>query len=55
VLKQLGLLPDVVGMEFEGKKYEVKLPVVGVEGGRKLVDEGCEESNELIGRGWKDL
>jgi carboxymethylenebutenolidase len=55
VLKQLGLLPDVVGMEVEGKKYEVKLPVVGVEGGRKLVDEGCEESNGLIGRGWKDL
>jgi hypothetical protein len=26
-----------------------------VEGGRKLVDEGCEESNGLIGRGWKDL
>jgi carboxymethylenebutenolidase len=55
VLEQLGLLPDVVGMEVEGKKYEVKLPVVGVEGGRKLVDEGCEKSNGLIGRGWKDL
>jgi carboxymethylenebutenolidase len=36
----------------EGKRYEVKLPVVGMEGSRKLVDEGCEPSNKLMGGQW---
>ncbi|CAN9327829.1 unnamed protein product [Alternaria alternata] len=57
VLKQLGLLPEYVPFPFEiegearpeGKRYEVKLPVVGMEGSRKLVDESCEESNALMG------
>ncbi|KAF1946352.1 hypothetical protein EJ02DRAFT_450786 [Clathrospora elynae] len=57
VLKQLGLLPEYVPFPFEiageekrgGRRFEVKLPVVGMEGGRKLLDEGSEESNRLIG------
>jgi carboxymethylenebutenolidase len=61
VLKQLDLLPEYVKFNGQiegedapqGKRYEVKLPVVGIEGGKKLVDEGCEESNVLIGREWR--
>ncbi|KAH3948293.1 hypothetical protein HBH53_104540 [Parastagonospora nodorum] len=61
VLKQLGLLPEYVGFPYaidgeeapEGKRYEVALPVVGSEGSRKLVDEGSEESNALMGRKWR--
>lgn len=61
VLKQLGLLPDYVAFPYkidgeeapEGKRYEVALPVVGSEGSRKLVDEGSEESNALMGRKWR--
>lgn len=56
MLRQLGLLPEylpfphlVEGME--GKKVEVRVPVVGEEGARKLRDQRSEESNELIGRG----
>ncbi|CAN9353954.1 unnamed protein product [Alternaria alternata] len=60
-LKQLGLLPEYVPFPFEiegearpeGKRYEVKLPVVGMEGSRKLVDESCEESNALMGGRWR--
>ncbi|KAH7086725.1 hypothetical protein FB567DRAFT_526108 [Paraphoma chrysanthemicola] len=61
VLKQLDLLPEYVPFKGEidgkapdsGKRFEVKLPVVGVEGSRKLVDEGCEESNALMGTKWR--
>ncbi|KAL5121324.1 hypothetical protein ACEQ8H_000792 [Pleosporales sp. CAS-2024a] len=58
VLKQLGLLPEWVPFPHEvegaeGKSVEVRLPVVGAEGSRKLVDEGCEESNALMGKGWR--
>jgi carboxymethylenebutenolidase len=61
VLKQLDLLPEYVRFEGkiggedapEGKRFEVKLPVVGREGGRKLVDEGYGESNGLIGGEWR--
>lgn len=60
-LQQLGLLPEwvrfpyvVEGVETgAGKRVEVRLPVVGVESSRKLVDEGCEQSNELMGREWR--
>lgn len=60
-LQQLGLLPDFVRFPYEidgekapeGKRYEVPLPVAGAETSRKLVDEGSEESNKLIGRKWR--
>jgi carboxymethylenebutenolidase len=60
-LKQCGLLPEYVPFPYEiegvmrpeGKRYEVKLPVVGKEGSRKLVDEGCEPSNDLMGGQWR--
>ncbi|OAL07709.1 NTF2-like protein [Phaeosphaeriaceae sp. SRC1lsM3a] len=58
VLKQLGLLPEFVEFPYqvegaEGKRVEVRLPVVGAEGARKLVDESCEESNKLMGKTWR--
>lgn len=60
-LKQLGLLPEYVPFGYEidgkeapqGKRFEVKLPVAGAETGRKLVDEGSEESNGLMGKSWR--
>ncbi|KAF2846812.1 hypothetical protein T440DRAFT_492386 [Plenodomus tracheiphilus IPT5] len=60
-LQQLGLLPEWVGFPYpvdgqevgEGKKMEVRLPVAGAETSRKLVDEGCEESNGLMGETWR--
>ncbi|CBX95349.1 hypothetical protein IAQ61_004174 [Plenodomus lingam] len=58
-LKQLGLLPEwvtwpypVEGVEA-GKKVEIKLPVYGTETVRKLIDEGCIESNELMENKWR--
>lgn len=61
MLKQLGLLPEYVVFPYEiegkaageGKRFEVKVPAVGAEGSRKLVDEGCEESNKLMEGGWR--
>jgi carboxymethylenebutenolidase len=61
VLKQLGLLPEYVRFPYpidgeeakEGKRFEVRLPIVGGEGSRKLVDEGCEESNVLMEGKWR--
>ncbi|KAH8733006.1 hypothetical protein GQ44DRAFT_745239 [Phaeosphaeriaceae sp. PMI808] len=61
VLKQLGLLPEFVAFPYPmegrdtpaGKRYEVRLPVVGVEGSGKLVDEGSAESNMLMGETWR--
>ena len=48
VLAQIGLLdPKLV----PGGKIAKKLPVVGREGARKVVDESCAESNKLI-PGW---
>lgn len=55
-LRQLDLLPEWTRFEGaidgklapQGKKFEVRLPVVGQEGARKLVDEGCEPSNMLM-------
>jgi carboxymethylenebutenolidase len=57
----LGLLPEYVPFPFEiegamppeGKRFEVRLPVVGLEGSRKLVDESCEESNSLMSGSWR--
>jgi carboxymethylenebutenolidase len=62
-LKQLDLLPEFVpfrgvidGREAgEGKRFEVRLPVVGKEGAAKLVDEGCGESNTLMGKSWREV
>lgn len=60
-LQQLGLLPPYVPFPHEidgekapeGKRFEVRLPFAGAETSRKLVDEGCEESNALMGREWR--
>jgi carboxymethylenebutenolidase len=60
-LQQLGLLPEFVTFPYAidekeappGTRYEVPLPVVGSEGGRKLVDEGSEESNMLMEKKWR--
>ncbi|CAA9957474.1 hypothetical protein P3342_001292 [Pyrenophora teres f. teres] len=60
-LKQCGLLPEYVPFPYEidgkpppeGKRFEIQLPVVGMEGSRKLVDESCEESNKLMGGQWR--
>ncbi|KAJ4350767.1 hypothetical protein N0V95_004444 [Ascochyta clinopodiicola] len=60
-LTQLGLLPEYVPFRYaiegvqaaEGKRYEVRLPVAGAETARKLVDEGSEESNLLMGKSWR--
>lgn len=66
-LRQIGLLPEwtrfpyaIEGKEpAPGKRFEVRLPVVGVETAKKLVDESCVGSNELIGRdggvGWREV
>ncbi|KAF1959332.1 NTF2-like protein [Byssothecium circinans] len=63
VLRQLGLLPEWVGFPYPvegasgglGKRVEVRLPVVGSEAARKLVDEGSVESNGLMGVGWREV
>lgn len=63
VLKQAGLLPEWVRWEGEiegkengkGKRWEVRLPVVGAEGARKAVDEGCEVSNGLMEEGVREV
>ena len=58
-LKQAGLLPEWVGFpggiegEEAGKQFEVRLPVGGVETAGKLADEGCADSNGLMGKGWR--
>ncbi|KAI4644819.1 uncharacterized protein J4E79_010954 [Alternaria viburni] len=60
-LKQLDLLPEYVLFPYniegaappEGKRFEVRLPVVDMEGSRKLVDESCEESNALMSGRWR--
>lgn len=60
MLRQLGLLPEhlpfphaVAGME--GKRVEVRVPVVGAEGAAKLEDQRSVESNGLIGRGVREV
>lgn len=62
-MRQAGLLPEWVRWEGEiegrkagqGMRFEVRLPTAGVETARKLVDEGALESNELMGRGWREV
>jgi carboxymethylenebutenolidase len=66
-LQQAGLLPEWAPFPFpidgkepaQGKKFEVRLPVVGVETAKKLVEESSVESNELIeresGKGWREV
>ncbi|KAF1932456.1 uncharacterized protein M421DRAFT_417172 [Didymella exigua CBS 183.55] len=62
-LKQLDLLPEYVPFRYaingkeaeQGKIYEVKLPVAGRETAAKLVDEGCGESNALMGKSWREV
>ena len=54
VLRQLGLLPEYLPYPHpvqgaEGKKFEYRVPVVGVDSARKLIDENAVESNELLG------
>ncbi|KAF2739183.1 dienelactone hydrolase-like protein [Polyplosphaeria fusca] len=62
---QLGLVPEWVKFPYaidekeaaSGKRFEVRLPTVGVETARKLVEEGSVKSNELIERGlqWREV
>lgn len=61
LLKQCGLLPEYVPFPYpiagescpHGKHFEVRLPVVGPEGSRKLLDEGAEASNALMEGNWR--
>jgi len=61
VLQQLGLLPEYVKFPYsidgeetgQGKRFEVRLPVVGKEGTEKLVDEGVGKSNSLMEGKWR--
>jgi carboxymethylenebutenolidase len=63
VLQQLGLLPEWVPFRYAidgadastGKRFEVKLPVVGEEGAKKLEDEGAEKSNILMENNWREV
>jgi carboxymethylenebutenolidase len=62
-LRQAGLLPEWVPFPYlvdgseagQGKRFEVRLPVAGVETSRKLVDEGAVESNGLMGFGVREV
>ncbi|KAK3949862.1 hypothetical protein QBC32DRAFT_27260 [Pseudoneurospora amorphoporcata] len=59
VLRQLGLLPEYLPFPYalpdgrqsgkEGKRFEYRVPVAGVETAKKLVDENAVESNEMLG------
>jgi carboxymethylenebutenolidase len=57
-LRQAGLLAEWVKFPFpiegeDGKEFEVRLPVGGVETAGKLVNEGSVDSNALMGKGWR--
>jgi carboxymethylenebutenolidase len=62
-LQQLGLLPEWVPFKYAidgadasaGKRFEVKLPVVGGESAKKLEDEGSERSNALMENKWREV
>lgn len=66
-LHQAGILPEWTKFPYQidgkdpgqGKKFEVRLPVAGIETAKKLVEEGSVESNELIkrddGKGWREV
>ncbi|TKX25792.1 hypothetical protein C1H76_1938 [Elsinoe australis] len=58
VLAQLGLLPEYLPFPFpladgtkpkEGKMFQYRLPVAGMEGARKMRDRNCGKSNEMMG------
>ncbi|KAK3354011.1 hypothetical protein B0T25DRAFT_545827 [Lasiosphaeria hispida] len=58
VLRQLGLLPEYLPFPYplpdgrqsgkDGKQFEYRVPVVGVETAQKLVDENAVPSNEML-------
>jgi carboxymethylenebutenolidase len=62
-LQQMGLLPEWVPFRHSingtdastGKRFEIKLPVVGKEGAKKLEDEGAEMSNALMDNKWREV
>jgi carboxymethylenebutenolidase len=52
-LRQLGLLPEYLPFPYtveggEGKKFEYRVPVAGMETAQKLVDENAFESNGML-------
>ncbi|KAH7148450.1 hypothetical protein EDB81DRAFT_463505 [Dactylonectria macrodidyma] len=58
VLRQLGLLPEFLPFPYplpdgqtpaQGKQYEYKLPVAGVETASKMREKNSTESNEMFG------
>ncbi|KAI1921718.1 hypothetical protein LOZ58_004215 [Ophidiomyces ophidiicola] len=58
LLRQLGLLPDYLPFPYalpngnvpaEGKRFEYRLPVSGIECSEKLADENSTESNRMFG------
>lgn len=58
MLAQLGLLPEYLPFPFpladgtkpkEGKMFQYRLPVAGMEGARKMRDRNCGKSNEMMG------
>jgi carboxymethylenebutenolidase len=66
-LHQAGILPEWAKFPYpidgkepgQGKRYEVRLPAVGVETSKKLVEESSVASNGLIeqdgGKGWREV
>lgn len=66
-LRQAGLMPEWVPFPYQiegrdpapGKRFEVRLPVLGEETAKKLVNESSVESNELISQGegisWREV
>jgi carboxymethylenebutenolidase len=56
VLRQLGLLPEYLPFPYpiqgtmapEGKQFEYRVPVAGLETSRKLVDENSVQSNAMF-------
>ncbi|KAK2593431.1 hypothetical protein QQS21_008882 [Conoideocrella luteorostrata] len=58
-LRQLGLLPEYLpfphalpggsGPSSQGKRFEYKVPVLGIETADKMRDKNCVESNSLFG------
>ncbi len=58
VLRQLGLLPEYLPFPYElpggrkpgkGKRFEYRVPAEGFDTARKMVDEACVVSNEMLG------
>ncbi|KAI2610506.1 hypothetical protein GGR54DRAFT_618188 [Hypoxylon sp. NC1633] len=60
LLRQLGLLPDHLPFPYpiDGKptatRHEYRLPVAGVESGRKLANESSVESNVMLDHGFRE-